>query len=352
VPLASVESADATLARHDLAFLVWNGLGLKAPERNLLATEFTPESVQAARKRRAHLLALNPHMVVLASLVYRNANDKSGIPEDSPWWKRDASGQRTPLPGHNPFGQQYWLDFAKPDFQALVARQCKALIDSGVFDGCMLDWWSDHLSGEPIDPNGVHRLELVKTIRAAIGDGGLLIANTNDEEPEWTAAYLNGMFMEGYGAKYFLDWRKAAADLVWARGHLRQPAFTLLEGWYQGTNRGDLARMRAITTLALTHSDGYVVFTDPNSPGTINHAHDWYPFWDKSLGKPTGPVAQKGPFGSFQREFEKGTAVFNPPTNASVKVRFEDTRASAATGQSGREFEVPAGDGDLFLRVR
>jgi hypothetical protein len=352
VPLSQVESPAATLARHDFAFLVWNGLGLKSADHNLLATEYTRESVEAARNRRAELLALNPHFVVLASLIYRNANDKSGIPEDSPWWRRDASGQRIPLPGRQQYGQQYWLDFAKPEFQRLVARQCKALVDSGVFDGCMLDWWSENLIEDPIDPAGEHRLELIKTIRAAVGADTLLIGNTNAGLPERTAPYLNGMFMEGFGARYFMDWRKATADMIWARSHLAKPAFTALEGWYEGSGRGDLARMRAITTLALTHSDGFVLFADPNSLNKVNHGHDWYPFWDKSLGQPIEPVGRKGPSGSFQREFENGTVIFNPPSSEPARVRFKDARTSAATGQISREFEVPPGDGDLFLRAR
>jgi hypothetical protein len=352
VPLSDVETPVATLARHDLAILVWGAMGLKVSHYNALATDYTPESLEAAKKKRAELLALNPHFVVVAQLIYRSANDKSGIPLDSPWWKRDESGQRIPLPGPQQFGQQYWLDFAKPEFQEVVARQCKALIDSGAFDGCMMDWWSDHVAVEPIDPTGVHRLELIKKIRAAIGDKGLLIGNTNGRMPAWTAPYLNGMFMEGYGSNYFSDWRQAADDLIWARSHLRKPGFTMLEGWYRGSGREDLARMRAVTTLALTQSDGFALFSDPNSPTTPNHAHDWYPFWDKSLGRPTGPVGQKGPSGSFQREFQKGTAVFNPPSNGAVQIRFKETRTSAASGQSGREFEVPAGDGDLFLRPK
>ena len=46
--------------------------------------------------------------------------------------------------------------------------------------------------------------------------------------------------------------------------------------------------LRATTTLSLVRSDGYALFSDPNPLPTPDHLHDWYPFWDKSLGKTAG----------------------------------------------------------------
>ena len=43
--------------------------------------------------------------------------------------------------------------------------------------------------------------------------------------------------------------------------------------------------MRVATTLALTHSDGYVLYADPNPLKTPDHLHDWYPFWDAQAGQ-------------------------------------------------------------------
>ena len=55
--------------------------------------------------------------------------------------------------------------------------------------------------------------------------------------------------------------------------------------------------MRATTTLALTHGDGYCLFSDPNPLPTPDHMHNWYPFWNKSLGRPlrSGPRLLMGP---------------------------------------------------------
>jgi hypothetical protein len=107
--------------------------------------------------------------------------------------------------------------------------------------------------------------------------------------------------------------------------------------------------MRAATTLALTHSDGYTLFADPNGLPAPDHLHDWYPFWDfKSLGKPREPMIKRRD-GAFQREFTGGTVVYNPLGNKIVTVTFDRPRTSAATGKSSTTFTVEGMDGDLYL---
>lgn len=64
--------------------------------------------------------------------------------------------------------------------------------------------------------------------------------------------------------------------MIWGDRHLRKPAFTALEGWWQ-TGRTEYASMRATTTLALVFSNGYVLFSDPNSLPTPDHLHDLVP---------------------------------------------------------------------------
>lgn len=106
--------------------------------------------------------------------------------------------------------------------------------------------------------------------------------------------------------------------------------------------------MRATTTLALTHSNGYCLFADPNSLPTPDHLHDWYPFWEKSLGKPTGP-GKKQKDGSTRRQFERGMVVYNPMGNKTVAVTFSQPRKSLATGKVGTRHSVNSADGDIFL---
>jgi hypothetical protein len=109
--------------------------------------------------------------------------------------------------------------------------------------------------------------------------------------------------------------------------------------------------MRATTTLVLTHSAGYCLFSDPNPFPTPDHLHNWYPFWERSLGKPIAE-RQSRPDGTVSREFDHGTAVYNPLGNRPVSVRFSERRRSVATGKVGEEHAVGCPDGDFFLRLK
>lgn len=346
-PLSGIETPLATKARHDLYFSSWNSLGLKLKpglQYVVLTPEFTPESLEVARTARVSLLAANPQMLILTEIHYFSAS-KSYLPPESPWWKHDALNDR--FKRTNTEYRSSRLDFSNPAFQDKVAALCGALVGTGVFDGCMLDWWHDD------DEMGADRLTLIRKIRAAMGEKAILLGNVNNTLPRRTAAYLNGMYMEGLGSKFFPDWHTAAVNMVWGESQLRKPAFTALEAWWQ-TGRTDYAAMRAATTLALVFSNGYALFSDPNELPTPDHLHDWYGFWHKSLGKPVGPLANPDKpnlSGAFTRQYERGDVVFNPPSNHAVTVSFGEPRQSAATGGISHSFNVAPGDGDLFLRV-
>jgi putative glycosyl hydrolase-like family 15 (GHL15) protein len=343
VPLSASETKWATIARHDVWWQGERALGLRLvgnPQYGMLAPsfDFTPVSIQTALQNRATLLAANPHMVMLVAVHYNSA-PKNFLPPDSPWWKPDAQFEARSTEYH---AQR--LDFANPALQDKVAAFCAALVKTGVYDGCMLDGWHDD------DETGA-RVALIKKIRAVIGEQALLVGNVNQRLPTHTAEYLNGMYMEGFGDHYFPDWHLAAANLLWGESHLRKPAITALEGFWS-TGRNQYPLMREVTTLALVFSNGSVVFSDPNALPTPDHLHDWYPFWDKSLGKPVGPLAhldRPDLDGAYTRQFENGEVVFNPPSNRTVTISFPEPRRSAATNVTARSFIVAPGDGDLFL---
>jgi hypothetical protein len=109
--------------------------------------------------------------------------------------------------------------------------------------------------------------------------------------------------------------------------------------------------MRAVTTLSLTHSNGYCLFSDPNPLPTPDHRHDWYPFWDKSLGQPVsaGVTALDG---TVRREFQNGCAVYNPMGNETVRIIFDQVRTSVATGEVSRNHTLESPDGDIYLKQR
>ncbi len=324
------------IARHDLA---WNAISLcglrwdRSPGG--LAESFTSDSVEAARRTRRKLLELNPNLILIAEIRYRDAH-RSFLPEDHPWWMRDAQGRIVEGWAEGGFLR---LDYRNPAFRRHVAQRAQATIASGVADGILLDWWDE-------DDD---RLALVQEIRRIIGERPLIIANTNDRTAPRTAPYINGFFMECYRSETAQDWQRIADTLSWAEQHLRVPRVNCVEVWYHDS-RQDLNLMRAVTTLTLTHSDGYCLFADPNPLPSPDHLHDWYPFWDKGLGKPVGEAVRRTD-GATQREFEHGTAVYNPLGNGPVEIVFEEMRISRATAKRSTKHTLPDCSGDLYLKA-
>jgi hypothetical protein len=331
-------SATRTAARHDLIFSVPEYFGLRWNHRHTgLATGFLPQSIQRGLEFRKKLLELNPRAVLLAEIRYRDAptGPFGWLPADHHWWLRDEQGA-TVLGWDE--GTHDCLDFHNPEFRSRIAEQAKAAVESRVVDGVMLDWWSD-------DPD---RLALIREVRQAIGEQALILVNANDRTTPQSAPFVNGYFMECTENKTPEDWVRIADALSWAEANLREPRINCLETWYH-SSRDDLHVMRATTTLALTHGDGYCLFSDPNPQPTPDHLHNWYPFWNKSLGRPVGR-GQQADDGSHRREFEKGTAVYNPLGNDPVTVSFAEPRTSLATGQTARVHRVAGLDGDIYLR--
>ena len=329
------EDRAATLARHDLIFHSADFLGLrwnKTPQG--LATGFEPESVRAARQKRHDLLSRNPNLVLIAEIRYRDA-PVSYLPDGHAWWRRDGQGK---IVAGWAEGGYLQLDFGQATFCEQVARQAQAAVASGVVDGIMLDWWQDD----------EERLVLVKAIRARIGEGALILANANDRRTPKTAPFINGYFMECCRSKTVEDWARIADTLVWAEKNLRRPRINCVETWFH-TSRADENLMRCTTTLSLTLSDGYCLFSDPNDLPTPDHLHTWYPFWERRLGRPLSP-GQPRSDGALAREFTCGTVICNLTNAAPVTVRFNAPRTSRATGRRALVHTVGVRDGDLFLR--
>lgn len=323
-----------TLSRHDL---VWNSpsfFGLRWDGTNRgIASEFIEDSIPAAKSMRSSLLKMNPRMVFIAEIRYRDAPPQF-LPENHKWWARDKQGMKRK--GWSE-GGYYRLDFADKEFQRHVASRAKSAVESGVFDGVLLDWWGDDSD----------RISLVQTIRNAIGKDYLIIVNANARTTPKTAPYINGYFMECTKSKTSADWKEIISTLRWAEENLLPPRVNCVETWYH-QSRDDLSLMRSVTTLSLTLSNGYCLFSDPNQLPTPDHRHNWYPFWDKPLGKPISNGVRRSD-GSYVREFEHGIAVFNPMGNHQVTVTFEKSQKSMKTGKHLASHTIPPGDGDLFL---
>ncbi len=331
------EDTITNLAKHDLIIthewqfeLWWEGQ--YAGEGN----SFVPSRLIIGREILDKIRKINPNIIILAEVRYRDAYH-DWLPEDSSWWKRDAKGERI-----RGWENYYMLDWSDPTFRKHAAQQAKAYVNSGIFDGVMLDWWDD-------DPD---RISLLTEIRKQIGSEKLIIVNSNQRKVQESAPYINGIYMEsGFWANQNItggaplskwDWQEISNTLLWAENNLLQPRINAVETWYV-KSRSELNRMRATTTLALTHSNGYALFSNSN------HNHDWYKFWDyKCLGKSISPMLTRND-GSIQRDFSGGIVIYNPMGNGSITVEFSDIHFSAATEQTGKIFTLNEMDGDLYL---
>ena len=266
------------LALHDLRFSV-NVFGLEfleAPHGFKIAGV-----LDNAIQLRDELLSLNPNIITLMTVGMREAAPET-FPEDSPYWIRDANGQRV---SHWP--GSYLMDFTHPHVQDRIVQQAIAVSKCGLYDGIFFDYWAEKwpvLGGlRSIEAEQRARDIILKRIRANTRPNFLIMGNVNAEIIPRTAPYINGGFMETVVPAYhdLEDAKRALTkneqSLLWLDNNLREPRINGLEGWAVPTEPADSPAnrrwMRALTTLSLTHSDGYVVFTEPEK-----WTHYWYEF--------------------------------------------------------------------------
>ncbi len=283
-------------------------------------------SVLAAQKWRDELAKLNPNAVVLAELPYAEA-PVSYSPLSSSLWRRGPDGRLIVHIGAT--SNTAKLKFESKAFRKLFEAKVKALMDTGVIDGVELgDWHVD----------SPERLLVVQAARRGVGKSGLIILETGHEQPTLSATYINGIVMNGFG-KAWTEWFDASVTSTWVETHTRKPNFTVLEG-VADPDRSRLYEMRAVTTLALVLGNGFVCFSD-------SKGHDWYDFWDRTLGLPKGQRYMKD--GAVWRLFENGMVIFNPPHNHYLTANFNELRTSEAKSLSLHRLSIQDGDGDIAL---
>ncbi|MDE0042220.1 MAG: leucine-rich repeat domain-containing protein [Candidatus Poribacteria bacterium] len=283
-------SGEENLALHDLRF---SG-GVFGLDFREVPNGFAMVGVlDWAVKHRDELLSLNPNMIHLVDVGIRAAPLKF-YPEDSPYWIRDEQGN---VYLESPEVKHGLLDFTKPVVQDLIVEQAIAVSKCGLYDGIFFDYWSEAwtvLGGfRTLDEELAARDTILQRIRTSTRPNFLIMGNVNAQILPRTAPYVNGGFMETV-----LPFNQSPADqessltaventLTWLDANLREPRINGLEGWAIPTEPADsptnLQWMRAFTTLSLTYSDGYVVFTEP-----FKWSHYWYDFWDADLGRPVG----------------------------------------------------------------
>ena len=385
-------------AAHNLLFAKEFGLRFQRTGPDVqLAGDFIE-----ANRQRDELLELNPNMVFLRTINMRGTDPNS-------WALKELyDGDDFPFiveNGELVLGsppEEYTdilIDFTHPFAQKIIVNQVIAVAESGFYDGIFFDFWNEKgvvLGGHRTYEAEQHaRIEILKGIRAGVRDDFLILVN-GLSVTENTAPYINGTFMETFRAQrknYNYEGLKEMGNhLLWAEENFREPQINCFEAEGIGselpTSPNNLRDMRLLTTLSLTHSDGYELYTmgvqwgesHPHDSTYLDyqgaafkrnprywirhreqhdtlyhlhhHEHYWHNFWGADLGQPVGEKGQlyEGIEGLFIREFTNGWAVHNRSGKEQI-VKLLVKSNGVASGITAIEHTIPDLDGEIFLKV-
>ena len=315
---------------------------------------------------REAILAKNPNMIFLCEIRQRSGHAPGHYPKDWFGWLRDHDG--------NPIRDKsakdpniYLIDMTNPDVQDVIVQQAIAVSKCGLYDGIFFDWWLEKggsLRDFSVDPAPFFvppeaerdaRLSILQRIRANVPDDFLIVCNQTWQKYPISAPYINGGLVETFhGGGYTNDLLAEIEDtMIWLEENLREPQIICLRGEGLSPEPGDSPAnkqwMRFFTTMSLTLSDGYTLYTYPGG-------HFWYDFWDADLGQPIGPIATpyQGVPSLYIREFTNGWAVYNRSGQAQTV-----TLPSSATSISDRGSNdasithlLPDLDGEIYLKTK
>ena len=317
--------------------------------------------IEDAITEREELLAKNPNMLFLVELRMEIAHMPSQYPEDWFGWRRDENGNLIGIGPHSLFEDHedhddlhdslYLVNFELPKVQDLLVQQAISVSRCGLYDGIYFDTGTEHPA----------KLSILQRIRANVPDDFLMVCNRNEHKLPLSAPYLNGSFMETHPKNPAIGYTrndivKIETNLIWLEQNLREPQINCPRGHGIATEPPDSPNnrrwMRLFTTMSLTLSDGYALYTT----GHFYQEHFWYDFWDADLGQPVRPTAQQHQDieGLYIREFTNGWAVYNRSGRAQTI-----TLPSSATSVSDRENNaasithlLPDLDGEIYLSIR
>ena len=336
------QSQVENIAQHDMMFSA-PFFGLKFFD-NGVYWEIRGD-IDDAVSRRDELLSYNPNMLFFVSIWMYDAGCKE-FPEDWPYWLRDSFGNI------KIGGDKCLIDFENPGFQNLMVSRAVAVSKCGLYDGIYIDRWNEH-------DRLPAKETIIRQIRAETRPDFLVLVNANDRIIPNTAPFINGAFMESlfpldYIGRDLEDQLTTVENLLpWMESHLKPPVFTAPSGGtYAVEPPGsdyNLRWMRLVTTLSLTHSDGYVLF----NIGADDALHYWYDFWDADLGQPVGEKRQlyQETDGLYIREFTNGWAVYNHSGETQV-ITLPEEAQGVASNLVGTEHTLPNRDGEMYLRVK
>ena len=307
-------------------------------------------------KERDEFIAANPNAVFLTAL-----NDTIGAGERQYWqdwqdksphyWIRDPDGNRL-------------IDFTHPEVQDIIVQQAISVSKCGLFDGIIFDYWQedqDLLHGYvSLEAQLQARINIMRRIRAATRPNFLIQVNSNYDTLAHTGDFINGLSMET-GLPHH-RWQApeereefvtlAENTLIWAEENMREPRINAIFGEAlppdKGSRSDNFQWVRLITTLSLTHSDGYAMMQ--NLPKDDGH---WHNFWDADLGQPVSAkrLLYQDIDGLFIREFTNGWAVYNH-SGSPQAITLPEEAQGVASGLVNTEHALANLDGEMYLREK
>ena len=356
------------IARNDLYFTNFFTLDwvTDTPPYSGLGTRVGGD-LELARAWRETQLALNPNLVFLVQVPVQDRPRVSEFPPDSDVWLRHPDGQFVR-------SGDYTFNILRPEVQQLLIDRIVGVAECGLFDGVFLDGfflngtvgWDklyEELStfaGREITGEDIIEIyrHIFRGVRERVHPDFLIILNTAVTRPDRYTEFINGSHMET--DVHHLTTREGLLQieevLSWNEANLRAPQINCLEG--KALDGGsyspeNLRRMRLITTLSLTHSNGYVDYLIHLYEGATGpRLYPWYTFWDADLGQPVGEKRQlyENREGLFIREFTNGWTVYNRSGQAQDIQLSENVSGWASGMQNKRWHTVPDLDGEIFLK--
>ena len=353
-----------------------------------------------ARRQQEALLDLNPNVILLCEVNMRGAAPGSPFlkelysGDDFPWIT-DASGEIIlGIPAER--YTDLLIDFTHPIAQDIIVAQAIAVAESGLWDGILFSYWNEKgvvLEGyRSYEAEQNARESILQRIRDAVKDDFLIIVGGTGKL-NFGTPYINGIIMHSDCQDFSNDQHtgliELESNLLWAEKNLREPRTNYLQAKGIGSelplNATNQQAMRCFTTLSLTHSDGYFLYTmgvdwgeqhphddfywnypykhtnwdywnqHTNSHDTFLHehggAHYWYDFWDTDLGQPVDGKGQlyRGRNGLFIREFTNGWVVYNR-SGKEQQVQLPMQATGVASRISSTSHVVHDLDGEIFVK--
>ena len=352
----------------------------QGPDGLVLRLHEKSREAEGIRKRRPNILFL------AGTPIGFHGAGVDEYPEDSPYYLRDESGNRII---DTRWGTVALLDFRHPDVQKRFIQQAREFSRCGIFDGIAIDKWASTGHGDmPREEHVAAKDRMIQGIRDAVDDDFLILVTTGNDiiTTRHHAEHINGFFMEtteNYEGGYtHAGLAHIENTLSWAEENLREPQINCLAGRGDRNQLLDSPRnlqwMRLWTTMSLTHSDGYVVFTMGGGPSHPPHPFEFWPghadlhaqgirhghqnthyhydFWDADLGRPVGGDETKAQLyenreGLFIREFTNGWAVYNRSGKAQ-EIELPQAVSGWSSGVKDKRRHTLADlDGEIYLKA-